>query len=59
MNKLAVIRELPLKKIDTTRSLTIVHKQKNTRQKPAGKYKTWVMPPLGERYIKHKDHDPL
>jgi hypothetical protein len=59
MHKLAVIRKSAVKEITTTQPLTIVHQQKNTRQKPDGKYKTWVMPPLQERYIKHKNHDSL
>ncbi|HEY4875418.1 MAG TPA: hypothetical protein VIH86_07585 [Puia sp.] len=59
MHKLAVIRKLAIKEIATTQPLTVVHKQKNIRQKQDGKYKTWVMPPLRQRYIKHKNHDPL
>jgi hypothetical protein len=59
MHELALIRTLPLNDIAVEQPLTAIHKQKNTPKKPGEKYKTWVMPPLRERYIKHKKHDPL
>jgi hypothetical protein len=40
-------------------NLTVVHKQQLLRQHHHEKYKTWVMPPPRERYIRQKKHDPL
>ena len=59
MHKLAVNRNSPLKDTVVAKSLTVIHQLKYSIQKPDGKYKTWVMPPLRERYVKHKNHDPL
>jgi len=59
MNSLLKNRQSPVKEIVIARNLTVVHKQQDHCQHPTEKYKSWVMPPLSERYIKHKRHDPL
>jgi hypothetical protein len=59
MNEHAKNRESSFKEIVIAKNLTVVHMQADRRQHPHEKYKTWVMPPIRERYIKHKKHDPL
>jgi hypothetical protein len=59
MNSLARNRGSSVKEIVVARNLTVVHKQQAIGQNPNEKYKSWMMPPLSERYIKHKKHDPL
>jgi hypothetical protein len=59
MNSPLKNQQSPLKEIVIARNLTVVHKQPDLRQHPDEKYKNWMMPPLSERYIKHKKHDPL
>jgi hypothetical protein len=61
MSKTAGIRELPAKEIIVPKGLTVVHKQKqqSIQRIAEEKRKNWVMPPLQERYIKQKKHDPL
>ena len=61
MSKTAGIREFPTKEIITPKGLTVVHKQKqqSVQRIAEEKRKNWLMPPLPERYIKQKKHDPL
>jgi hypothetical protein len=61
MSKTAEIREQSSKEIIAAKRLTVVHKQRprDAPLTPEEKRKAWVMPPLRERYIKQKKHDPL
>jgi hypothetical protein len=59
MHKVAEIRKMSLKEIDITQQLTFVHSQDATPENHEEDYKGWVMPPLREKYIKHKANDPL
>ena len=61
MHKLAANHESSVKEMTIVENLTIVHKKQYDpqHQNTKEKYKTWVMPPQSEKYIKQKKHDPL
>jgi hypothetical protein len=61
MNMLANNRQSQVKEMSIAQNLIVVHKKQflPQNQNPHEKYKSWVMPPQRERYIKHKKHDPL
>jgi hypothetical protein len=59
MSRLARNHGSSVKDIVIAPNLTVVHKQEYLRKYPHEKYKTWVMPPPREKYIRHKKHDPL
>jgi hypothetical protein len=55
-NRISAVKEMSI-----AQNLTVVHKKQYPpqNQNPHEKYKSWVMPPQSEKYIKYKKHDPL